>query len=67
MQLIEAGLKTDNAVPPSEIIATLIGSAEWPGRATPQPTGITSLVATDRFKAALGRISCMYDGGHLQT
>ena len=46
----------------------LIGSIEYPGTAEADaklPTDVDALIATDRFRAALGRIACMYDGGHL--
>ena len=46
----------------------LIGSMEYPGTSEADaqlPAGVDALIATDRFRAALGRIACMYDGGHL--
>ncbi|MEQ1612294.1 MAG: FkbM family methyltransferase [Hyphomicrobiaceae bacterium] len=46
----------------------MIGSCEYPGNAEADarlPSTIESLLQTDRFLAALGRIACMYDGGHL--
>lgn len=63
-RLIERGLE---AVGPgkSDPLAPLLGTAEFP-RATPEPAGnLPTLLATDRLRAALGRIACMYDGGHL--
>ena len=44
--------------------AALLGSAEYPcgGDA---PGGLAELIASDRFRAALGRIACFYDGGHI--
>ncbi len=65
--LIVAGLGADRQGFDAAKADALIGSAEWPGAATPNPTTVSGLVASDRFKAALGRIACMYDGGHLQT
>ena len=48
--------------------ALMIGSMEYPGTAEADsrlPVDITSLISTDRFRAALGRIACTYDGGHI--
>ena len=64
-QLLEAGLAADKRTLTPEIATALIGTAEWPGRAPSTPTDAADLIATDRLKAALGRIACMYDGGHL--
>ncbi len=44
--------------------AMLTGKAEYPGADTP-PGEMADLVRSDRFRAALGRISCFYDGGHI--
>jgi FkbM family methyltransferase len=63
--LIAAGLAADKAAFMPEVAASLLGSAEWPGATEASPTGIEALVARDQFKAALGRMACMYDGGHL--
>ncbi len=65
--LIEAGLATDKKALSIEVATALIGTAEWPGTTMPTPARLADLVATDRLKAALGRIACMYDGGHLLT
>jgi FkbM family methyltransferase len=44
--------------------AALLGTAEFPR--PPEPAAdLAALLQTDRFRAALGRIACMYDGGHL--
>ncbi len=49
----------------SDPMSTLLGSAEFP-RAAPEPVAdLAALLETDQFRAALGRIACMYDGGHL--
>ena len=46
--------------------ATLFGDAEYPGReAIPAGADWPTVMATDRFRAALGRIACTYDGGHI--
>jgi FkbM family methyltransferase len=42
----------------------LLGTAEFPRTAEPA-ADLAALIETDRFRAALGRIACMYDGGHL--
>ena len=65
-ELLAAGLAADKKALAPDTITALIGTAEWPGVATPPPAkDLAALVATDRLKAALGRIACMYDGGHL--
>lgn len=44
----------------------LLGTLEHPGPdAAPVPSDLASLVASDRLRAALGRIASMYDGGHI--
>ena len=43
----------------------LLGSAEFPRAARETATDLATMLATDQFRAALGRIACMYDGGHL--
>jgi FkbM family methyltransferase len=48
-----------------DLMAPLLGTAEFP-RAAREPAGdLAALLATDQLRAALGRIACMYDGGHL--
>jgi FkbM family methyltransferase len=62
--LIERGLGPDQK--PDALAAALFGSAEYPGaEATPDPADWAALMASDRFRAALGRIACTYDGGHI--
>jgi FkbM family methyltransferase len=62
--LIERGLGPDHK--PEALAAALFGSAEYPGRdVTPNAEDWAALMATDRFRAALGRIACTYDGGHI--
>ncbi len=63
--LIDAGLASDKKVLSPEILMALIGSAEWPGGSSAPLATTADLVNTDRLKAALGRMACMYDGGHL--
>lgn len=70
-RLLERGLAARAAKAASgdraEAWATLLGSAEWPGPADAglATESLAGLVETDRFRAALGRIACMYDGGHI--
>jgi hypothetical protein len=45
-------------------MAILLGTAEFP-RASEGAADLQALVQTDQFRAALGRIASMYDGGHL--
>jgi FkbM family methyltransferase len=47
-------------------LAQLVGAIEQPRGGTRQDTAsLDALMASDAFRAALGRIACMYDGGHL--
>ncbi len=48
----------------SDPMATLLGTAEFP-RASEGAADLQALLQTDQFRAALGRIASMYDGGHL--
>lgn len=46
--------------------ADLLGTAEWPRPdADARPADLGAFATSDRCRAALGRIACMYDGGHL--
>jgi FkbM family methyltransferase len=45
--------------------AALLGTAEFPRPPTAPPADLAALLETDQLRAALGRIACMYDGGHL--
>ena len=64
-QALRLGLQREAGVAPSpEQIKTLLGQAEYPGNER-QPDTVAQLFASDRFRAALGRIACMYDGGHI--
>ena len=43
----------------------LLGTAEFPRPSATAAADLTALLETDELRAALGRIACMYDGGHL--
>jgi FkbM family methyltransferase len=45
--------------------SALLGTAEFPRPPAPPPADLAALLETDQLRAALGRIACMYDGGHL--
>ncbi len=65
-RLVARGLEATGAGPFSAAMADrLLGSAELPRARTPAPD-LASLVGTDELRAALGRIACRYDGGHLE-
>ncbi len=49
----------------AQVVAALAGSAEWPRPADAPAETLGDLVRSDRLRAGLGRIACMYDGGHL--
>ena len=49
----------------SDPAATLLGTAEFPGVTRQPAADLAALLETDQLRAALGRIACMYDGGHL--
>ena len=68
-KLLETLILKGLRLPPGERlsgddIARLLGSAENPG-GEPVPGDMAALLASSRFRAALGRIACMYDGGHI--
>lgn len=67
--LLERGVaETRQTTEGHDLRALLIGACEYPGKAEADaklPTTIDGLMATDRFRAALGRIACTYDGGHI--
>jgi hypothetical protein len=64
--LIERGLKGGKSQAPTAVskAADLLGTAEFP-RTRMARGDLPSLLATDEFRAALGRIACAYDGGHI--
>lgn len=64
--LLQAGLAADRKDLTPEALAAFAGKAEFP-RAQPERTdgSLVQMLETDALRAALGRIACMYDGGHL--
>jgi FkbM family methyltransferase len=58
---LEAGKREAND---PAVRAELLGAAEFPRDAEPMPD-LDALIASDQFRAALGRIACRYDGGHV--
>lgn len=66
--LVQAGLRADGKPEPeaATIAALVKGKAEFP-RTPPeaQSPDLEAMLQTDEIRAALGRIACMYDGGHL--
>jgi FkbM family methyltransferase len=63
--VVERGLEAAKAGPFSPTVAaSLIGSAEFP-RAPSAAPDLAALLATDELRAAMGRIACTYDGGHI--
>jgi FkbM family methyltransferase len=67
--LLERGAaETKRSIEGNDLQALMIGACEYPGTAeanTRLPATIDDLMQTDRFRAALGRIACTYDGGHI--
>jgi FkbM family methyltransferase len=64
-RLVARGLTVTNRAPTDHAtLESLRGTAELPRTAT-AAKDTTALLATDDVRAALGRIACMYDGGHL--
>jgi FkbM family methyltransferase len=67
--LMERGAaETKQPINGAKLRELLIGGCEYPGSAEADaklPATIDGLIATDRFRAALGRIACTYDGGHI--
>ena len=63
--ILERGLDATKAGAFSPAVAAaLLGSAEFPRAPSPAPD-LATLLATDELRAALGRIACTYDGGHI--
>jgi FkbM family methyltransferase len=63
--VVTRGLEATEAGDFSPAIANLLrGSAELPRTASPA-ADLDGLLATDDLRAALGRIACTYDGGHI--
>ena len=61
-RIIERGMNGGRGADP---MTALLGTAEFPRPPAPPPADLAALLVTDRLRAALGRIACMYDGGHL--
>jgi FkbM family methyltransferase len=65
VQFVERGLDVAKAGAFSPAVAQMLrGAAELPRAPTAAPD-LSALLASDELRAALGRIACMYDGGHL--
>ncbi len=67
--LLETLIRSGSGLAPgapltADQIEGLLGTAENPG-SEPTPKTMAELLASDRFRPALGRIACMYDGGHI--
>jgi hypothetical protein len=64
-RLIGAGLEAAQAGPFTPAVAALLlGTAEMP-RPSAAAADLDRLIGTDALRAALGRIACAYDGGHI--
>ena len=64
-RIAAAGLAATNAGPFTPAVArSLLGKAEMPRRSADFPD-LARLLAADELRAALGRIACTYDGGHI--
>jgi Methyltransferase FkbM domain len=67
--LIERGAaETKVAIEGAALRDLLIGTCEYPGTAEADgklAADMSGLLASDRVRAALGRIACTYDGGHI--
>jgi FkbM family methyltransferase len=66
VRLLERGLEAAGTGHVSPAVANaLIGKAEFPRPAATATTDLAALLDGDQLRAALGRIACMYDGGHV--
>jgi FkbM family methyltransferase len=64
-QLVARGLQATHSGPFSAATAKLLlGAAEQPRPPGPA-TNLAALLASEALRAALGRIACTYDGGHI--
>ena len=64
--LLERGLDAARSGHVAPAVAdALIGKAEFPRPAATVATDLAALLDGDQLRAALGRIACMYDGGHV--
>jgi hypothetical protein len=67
-RFVERARQTSTTSGTAEVAAGdkgLLGTAEFPRRLFAPPADLVALLGTDAVRAALGRIACMYDGGHL--
>jgi FkbM family methyltransferase len=64
-RLIARGKSLEKSLASTELAALLRGTAEFPRAAGIEDGDIAGLLQSDQVRAALGRIACMYDGGHL--
>lgn len=66
-RLVARGLEAPRLkADPKPALADLIGACEQPRPlAAVSASALDKLLASDQLRAALGRIACMYDGGHL--
>jgi len=63
--IIERGVEeTKSGASSLASAADLIGTAEFP-RTRSAAGDLPSLLETDELRAAMGRIACAYDGGHI--
>lgn len=65
-RIVTRGLQATGAseLRPQDLARLLSGSAEYP-RAASTGDGVETLLDTEEVRAALGRIACTYDGGHI--
>jgi FkbM family methyltransferase len=63
-EMITRGLEGMKSPTSGAGLEELVGRAEFP-RARAQADDLAKLLDTDELRAALGRIACAYDGGHI--
>jgi hypothetical protein len=65
-RLVRRGLRAtgSDSASSQDLARLLFGSAEFP-RATSGGEDVGSLLDTEEVRAAIGRIACTYDGGHI--
>jgi FkbM family methyltransferase len=65
-RLLERGLEAGKQGSYSPALAqALLGTAEMPRPRAAAASDLATLLETDELRAALGRIACAYDGGHI--
>ena len=64
-RLIARGKAAEKTLAPAGLAGLMLGTAEQPGKTMPVLDDLATLLNSDPVRAALGRIACMYDGGHL--